>query len=107
MVLESAVEIVVANPEWGWLAAFAFGIEQLFAPWETRLKQMVGSLHDDIDDVHAQQVALMTVVRALARVHDDINTEEVDRYLVANDVEPADFIDQSPEPDQLRLDSDD
>jgi hypothetical protein len=34
----------------------------------------------------------ITVIRALARVHEEVDTNQVDEYLVENGAEPGDFI---------------
>jgi hypothetical protein len=92
MVVESLLQFLIENPEWGWVAVLGFGIEQLFAPWKTRTKKLIEKIETRVQSVEDGQKAQMTVIRALARVHEEIDTEEVDKYLVQNGAEPSDFI---------------
>lgn len=97
--MEPVLTFLVNHPEVGWIVVGGLGIEQLFAPWETKTKKMVGNVEKKIDEVekridemHQGMKAQMTVVRALARVHEDIDTDAVDEYLIENGTSPDDFI---------------
>lgn len=71
----------VLKPEYGWVVILLYLWVEIRSPWGR-----IESLLTDIGKV-------ITVVRALARVHDDeIAVEKVDRYLVADGREPGDFI---------------
>ena len=76
------VSWLLENPEVGWVVVV------LYLMWEIRgPKGQIARL------VH-QLEAIVVVVRALARVHDDIDTKEVDEYLTNNGNEPSDFIER-------------
>lgn len=79
--LDSIVVWLLENPEVGWVVVI------LYLMWEIRGPK--GAIHDLSKNI----VNVVTVVRALARVHNDIETQEVDDYLTENGMEPADFID--------------
>jgi len=71
---------LIENPEIGWVASL------LYLMWEIRgPKGKINDLAERIEGV-------VVVVRALAQVHDDIDTERVDEYLTRNGNEPSDFI---------------
>lgn len=92
MVVEGLVGYLISHPEWGWALVLTFGLEQLFAPWETQTKKLLLKVEKRIQELEQAQVAQMTVIRALARVEEDIDTQEVDDYLESNGVSPDDFI---------------
>ena len=92
MAVDGVVSFLAAHPNWGWVLVLAAGVEQLYAPWNTRTKQLVGRIENQIHTIEQMQKAQMTVIRALARVHEDILTEKVDDYLVENGAEPDDFV---------------
>ena len=94
MLFEDVVSFFLAHPEWGWLLILAFAVEQLFAPWQTKTKQLTSRVEKRVKHVEEMQLAQMTVIRALARVHDEIDTEMVDEYLEENGVSPDDFIEE-------------
>lgn len=75
----SAVEWVLDNPDVGWIVLI------LYLMWEIRGPK--GAIHD----LKVQIEKSGTIIRALARVHDDIETEQVDEYLNGTK-EPNDFI---------------
>lgn len=71
------------GPEWGWIGVLVYLWVEIRSPWGR-----IQSLLDQIERV-------ITVVRALARIHGDegeINVKKVDRYLVEDESEPGDFI---------------
>jgi len=88
----SAVEWVLDNPDVGWIVLI------LYLMWEIRGPK--GAIHD----LKVQIEKSGTIIRALARVHDDIETEQVDEYLNGTK-EPNDFIDpvESNESDSEKL----
>jgi len=69
------------NPEVGWVVVI------LYLGWEIRGPK--GAVHEMRSTVNNTIV----VIRALARVHEEVDTERVDEYLVDNGSEPGDFID--------------
>ena len=76
------IEWLLDNPETGWVAVL------IYLAWEIRgPKGKVNSIKNDIKSV-------TVVVRALARSNENIDSEQVDEYLVEeNGSEPSDFID--------------
>lgn len=83
MVLEFAFDITtwaIANPELGWI------IVGLYLIFEIRTR------YGRIAELYGMILSIITVVRALARVHDEVDTEKVDEYLLENGTEPGDFI---------------
>lgn len=93
-----AVEWVLDNPDVGWVVLI------LYLMWEIRGPK--GAIHD----LKLQIEKSGTIIRALARVHDDIETEQVDEYLNGTK-EPNDFInpedDDSSDPETLIKDTGD
>lgn len=76
------LEWFLNNPEVGWLGVF------LYLFWEIRGPK--GKLREITDSIRS----ITIVVRALARANDDVNTDEVDQFLVDdNGNEPGDFLD--------------
>lgn len=77
-------EFAVTNPEvfglFGWLILFGYLVFEIRHP-----RGRVRALDDHIRNA-------ITVIRGLARVHDEVDTEKVDEYLVENGMEPDDFI---------------
>lgn len=71
---------VLENPEIGWVGVF------LYLLWEIRGPR--GRINELFDWIKSVSI----VVRALAQVHDEIDTEKVDDYLTRNGTEPNDFI---------------
>ena len=67
-------------PELGWILVLAY----LFI----ELRSKYGKIYD----LRHMLLSAITVIRALARVHNDIDTEAVDEYLLENGTEPDDFI---------------
>lgn len=99
MPVDALTQFILENPEWGWLIVAGGATEQIFAPWETKTKGLIGRVEKRVENVEDMGKAQMTVIRALVRVHDDIDTERVDDYLVENGVEPDEFIREPPEED--------
>mgnify|MGYP006266881253 CR=1 FL=1 len=71
---------LLANPEIGWVAVILYLMWEIRGPW------------GKINELMKLIKSVITVVRGLARVHDDVDTETVDDYLVENGMEPGDFI---------------
>lgn len=78
--IAEAVKWAVANPDLGWI------IVVIYLGWELRGKR--GTIAKTNDMI----LSAITVIRALARVHDEIDTSAVDSYLLENGTEPEDFI---------------
>jgi len=68
------------NPEIGWVGVI------LYLMWEIR------GPYGKINELMQMIKSVITVVRGLARVHDEVDTDVVDEYLVENGMEPGDFI---------------
>jgi len=80
-----AIKWALANPDLGWI------IVVVYLGWELRGKR------GTIAKTNKMILSAITVIRALARVHDEIDTEQVDDYLLENGTEPNDFIDDEKE----------
>ena len=74
------IEALLRYPELGWVIVLIYLYIEL------------RSSHGKLQRVDERIVAVTTVVRALSRVHDDIETGMVDEYLVENGQEPKDFL---------------
>lgn len=70
----------LSNPEVGWVVIMLYLIWEIRGP-KGAVKELKKSIH-----------ATGTVVRALARVQEDVDTEKVDGILTENGHEPNDFI---------------
>lgn len=81
------------NPELGWIVVLAY----LFL----ELRSRYGRIHD----LRFMVLSAITVIRALARVQEDIDTKAVDDYLLENGTEPDDFI-SDPDEDNIQSDMD-
>ncbi|AGM11975.1 hypothetical protein DNAM5_116 [Haloarcula californiae tailed virus 1] len=89
---ELVSEFGVAVLGFGWL------MYQVYSPdWlpETKLQKMMGSIEREIKETRGLLVSAITVLRAVVRTNDEVDTEKVDDYLVENGVEPDDFIDST------------
>lgn len=71
---------MLSNPEVGWVVVI------VYLAWEIRGPK--GAIHE----LKKSITSAIVVIRALARIHESIDTEEVDNYLVENGMEPVDFI---------------
>jgi len=80
-----AIKWALANPDLGWI------IVVVYLGWELRGKR------GTIAKTNKMILSAITVIRALARVHDDIDTQQVDDYLLENGTEPNDFIKEDDE----------
>lgn len=60
---------------------------------ETKFQSVLGSIEEQIQDTHSLLVSTVTVLRAVVRTNEEVDTERVDEYLVENGVEPEDFLD--------------
>lgn len=79
------VEWIAAHPDLvGWAGTLIYLIYEIRGP-KGKVNELMSLLKNTV-----------VVVRGLARVHDDVNTEAVDDYLVENGMEPADFIEDDP-----------
>lgn len=76
-----AIKWGMNNPELGWIVVGIYLMVEL------------RSRHGVVSNMNKMVLSVITVIRALARVHDDIDTEEVDDYLLENGTQPDDFID--------------
>lgn len=86
------VEAIINNPDLvGWAGTLAYLMYEIRGP-RGRVNQLMSVLKNTV-----------TIVRGLARVHDDIDTEAVDDYLVENGLEPGDFIKKNEEEEIERL----
>ena len=74
-------EWVIENPEIGWVLVILYLGYEIRGPG--------GVIHK----LHMQISQTAVVVRALARVHESIETEQVDDVLSDNGNEPSDYID--------------
>lgn len=92
MVVEGIVELMLSHPEFGWLLVIGAGAEQLFAPWETKVKQLSSGIERKIGRIEEMQKAQMTVLRAVVRTNAEVDTAKVDNYLEENGVTPEEFI---------------
>lgn len=81
------IKWAVANPELGWI------IVVVYLAWELRGKR------GTIANTNKMILSSITVIRALSRVHDEIDTEKVDEYLLENGTEPTDFIEDGNDDD--------
>lgn len=80
MLTSGIIGWMLDNPEAGWVVTI------LYLAWEIRgPKGAIHQLRRSLD-------SSIIVIRALARSHNDIDTEMVDGYLVENGHEPSDFI---------------
>ena len=76
----SFLDFIVKNPEVSTVVIL------LYLAWELRgPKGAFSTLKNDLDN-------LAMVVRALAKVHDDIDDNMVDMYVFGDGTEPSDFI---------------
>jgi len=78
--LGALVGWILAHPELGWIVAIIYLVIEIRTPWG-KIKELTDLIKN-----------VVTVVRALARVHNDIDTEGVDEYLLENGMDPQDFI---------------
>ena len=83
-----AIEWAIANPDLGWI------IVVIYLGWELRGKR------GTIAKTNKMILSAITVIRALARVHEDIDTEAVDDYLLENGTEPQSFIEDEDDDDE-------
>jgi hypothetical protein len=86
-----------------------FGVASLFTLWilyqvysprwmpDTKLQKMVGEVRYEVLETKELLVSTITVLRAVVRTNDEVNTERVDDYLVENGVEPQDFLERREE----------
>jgi len=82
-----AIDLVtwlLANPEVGWVVVI------LYLMWEIRGPK------GKINDLSERIAGIVVVVRALASVNQNIDTEKVNDYLIENGSQPEDFIEQKP-----------
>jgi hypothetical protein len=68
---------------------------QVYSPgWmpKTKLQKIAGDIESEVRETKHLLVSTITVLRAVVRTNDEVDTERVDDYLVENGVEPDDFI---------------
>jgi hypothetical protein len=100
---------IPGTPEqYGWLLVLCWLIYQVYAPKmgiTTRLSALITEVKEALDDlrgrirnIEQRQENHIQVTRAQARIHPEMDEEEVDEYLVENGIDPDDFINarQSP-----------
>lgn len=80
------------------IAALGFGwlMYEVYSPkWlpKTKFQKAVGNIEEQIRDTHTLLLSSVTVLRAVVRTNQEVDTERVDEYLVENGVEPEDFLD--------------
>lgn len=84
--VEGLVSWLLNNPEVGWVVVV------LYLMWEIRGPK------GKINELTKMLRNIVTVVRALARTHDEVDTQKVDEYLTSDGHEPGDFINESGNP---------
>lgn len=68
---------------------------QLYSPsWlpDTKVQSIIHGVEEDVLETKRLLVSTITVIRAVVRTNDEVDTKSVDEYLVENGVEPEDFI---------------
>lgn len=99
-----ASEVGVAALGFGWI------LYQVYSPeWlpETKFQAALCNIEEQIQDTHRLLISTVTVLRAVVRTNEEVDTERVDEYLVENGVEPEDFIENDDSPRQQKLGGDD
>jgi len=84
---------------------FLWVLYQVYSPtWlpETKLQKMAGDIRDEVIETKHLLVSTITVLRAVVRTNDEVDTGKVDEYLVENGVEPDDFIREANLPNDNR-----
>jgi len=79
---------------------FLWVLYQVYSPsWlpETKLQKMIGGIRDEVHETKNLLVSTITVIRAVVRTNEEVDTEKVDEYLVENGVAPDDFIQEEEE----------
>lgn len=74
---------------------FLWVLYQVYSPgWlpETKLQKMAGDIREEVVETKHLLVSTITVLRAVVRTNEEVDTAKVDKYLVENGVEPDDFI---------------
>lgn len=90
--------------------AFAWILYQVYSPkWlpDTKFQKALGNIEEQIQDTHSLLVSSVTVLRAVVRTNEDVDTGRVDEYLVENGVEPDDFIENGDDTKQTTIGGDD
>lgn len=91
MALPGWLEFVISHPDlFGWAGTLLYLIYEIRGP-RGRINELMGLLKNTV-----------VVVRGLARVHSNVDTESVDDYLVENGMEPSDFIEDDPESEVIQ-----
>lgn len=68
---------------------------QVYSPgWmpNTRFQQVAENIESEVRETKHLLVSTITVLRAVVRTNEEVDTDKVDEYLVENGVEPDDFI---------------
>jgi len=84
---------------------FLWVLYQVYSPdWlpETKLQKMVGDIRSEVVETKHLLVSTITVLRAVVRTNEEVDTDKVDEYLVENGVEPDDFIREANLPNEKR-----
>lgn len=78
---------------------------QVYSPdWlpETKFQAALGNIESEVKETKQLLVSTITVLRAVVRTNEEVDTDKVDEYLVENGVEPDDFIREAHHPDHDR-----
>lgn len=68
---------------------------QVYSPdWmpNTKFQQVAEDIESEVRETKHLLVSTITVLRAVVRTNEEVDTDKVDEYLVENGVEPDDFI---------------
>ncbi|AGC34493.1 hypothetical protein HVTV-2_gp125 [Haloarcula virus HVTV-2] len=83
---------------------------QVYSPeWmpNTKFQQVASDIESEVRETKHLLVSTITVLRAVVRTNDEVDTDKVDEYLVENGVEPDDFIRDAHLPNHDRNPGDD
>lgn len=72
-----------------------WALYQVYSPeWmpNTKFQQVAENIETEVRETKALLVSTITVLRAVVRTNEDVDTDKVDEYLVENGVKPDDFI---------------
>lgn len=75
-----------------------WALYQVYSPaWlpDTKLQKALGSIESEVRETKRLLISTITVLRAVVRTNDEVDSDKVDEYLVENGVEPDDFIRES------------
>jgi len=86
---------------------FIWLMYQVYSPvWlpKTKFQKATSNIEEQINDTHTLLVSSVTVLRAVVRTNEEVDTERVDEYLVENGVEPEDFLEVRTNPQHNEAD---